>query len=245
MAKRFIVNLDDIKNVYDDEHFEIFGDEVKHIQVLRFNVGDEIKINEYVCVIEEMKRSSVVVRKIKALEKKGEPKLELTLYVALLKNEKLDYVVQKAVELGVKRVAPFVSQNVIVKLDTKAKEKRVLKLQKIANEACKQCGRTDLVEVENIISFKDMLEKLNDFSLNIFAYEKETKKLKESLEEARSANVEKISCIIGPEGGFSQKEADEISSIESSVAVSLGERILRADTAAVNLISIIMYEFDS
>ena len=109
MAKRFIVNDEDIE-VLDDDKFEITGKEVKHIQVLRYNIGDEIKINGYICLIEQMTKNSIVLQKVGNVEKQGEPNLNLNLYIALLKNEKLDYAVQKSVELGVKNIIPFVSK---------------------------------------------------------------------------------------------------------------------------------------
>lgn len=246
MAKRFIVDKDNIKEISNDK-IEIFGREVKHIQVLRYNINDEIKVNEYVCLIEKMTKISIVLRKIEKLEKQGEPVKNVTLYIALLKNEKLDYAIQKSVELGVKKIVPFISKNVIVKLDDASKLKRIQKLQTIANEACKQCGRTDNVEVKNILSFEDMLKELKNNEVNIFAYEQERKMIKTVFEEIKNnyeRKIKNISCIIGPEGGFSESESRIISNIDDVYTVSLGERILRADTAAINMISLIMYEFE-
>ena len=242
MAKRFIVDEKNIKKI-DKLRFEITGKEVKHIQVLRFNIGDEIKVNEYVCNIEKMTRNTITLKKIGYVKKNGEPYINFTLYIALLKNEKLDYVVQKSTELGVKNIVLFTSQNVIVKLDDKSKEKRIQKLQIIANEACKQCNRTDTVNVKKIISFNDLLNDVKNNELNIFAYENETKNLKEIIN--LNKNNKNISCIIGPEGGFTESEVNALKKIENVSIVGLGQRILRADTAAINLISILMYEFDN
>lgn len=246
MAKRFIVNDEDIE-VLDDDKFEITGKEVKHIQVLRYNIGDEIKINEYICLIEQMTKNSIVLQKVGNVEKQGEPNLNLNLYIALLKNEKLDYAVQKSVELGVKNIIPFISKNVIVKLDDKARKKRVQKLQTIANEACKQCGRTDTVKVCDIISFDELLKDIKDIPVNIFAYEKEKKSVKSVFSEIKAKyekDLDTISCIVGPEGGFAEDESISLSSNENVYTISLGTRILRADTAVINIISLIMYEFE-
>lgn len=246
MAKRFIVNDEDIE-VLDDNKFEITGKEVKHIQVLRYNIGDEIKINEYICLIEQMTKNSIVLQKVGNVEKQGEPNLNLNLYIALLKNEKLDYAVQKSVELGVKNIIPFVSKNVIVKLDDKARKKRVQKLQTITNEACKQCGRTDTVKVCDIISFDELLKDIKDIPVNIFAYEKEKKSVKSVFSEIKAKyekDLDTISCIVGPEGGFAEDESISLSSNENVYTISLGTRILRADTAVINIISLIMYEFE-
>lgn len=244
MAKRFIVESKYIRYINDD-CFEIFGREVKHIQVLRYNINDEININNYICSIQKITRDTIVLKKLRDAEKIGEPNIELTLFIAMLKNEKLDYVIQKCTELGVKNIVPFISKNVIVKLDDKeARKKRVTKLQIIANEACKQCGRTDIVKVNDIISFNELNEKLEEFDFSIFAYEKENKKLKEVINSKLNDKRKKIACIIGPEGGFDTSEKNQLLQLKNVSSVSLGQRILRADTAAISLVNILMYEFD-
>ncbi|MDD3304255.1 MAG: RsmE family RNA methyltransferase [Clostridia bacterium] len=243
MARRFIVKSQDIvKN--EEQMMEILGEEVKHIQVLRFNVGDDIVINEYNCKILEMRRDRILLEKLSLVPKNGEPNLELTLYIAVLKSDKLDFVVQKAVELGVKKIIPFFSHNVIVKLDEAGKNKRREKLDKIAKEACKQCGRTDEVEVLNFATFKEVLSSMKEFDVNLFAYEKEKESIDYVMKTIKEQPCHTISCIIGPEGGFTSDEAEDLSNEDHVKIVSLGERILRAETAALNIISIIMYELD-
>ena len=152
MARRFIVENLDIKYFSKEEKLiEIKGKEVKHIQVLRYNIGDMIIVNEYVCKILKMHSNYIELEIVSDAKKQGEPNINLTLFVAVLKGDKMDLVIQKAVELGVKRIIPFISTNTIVKLDDKAKVKKRQKYQIIANEACKQCGRTDLVEINEIL----------------------------------------------------------------------------------------------
>ncbi len=249
MARRFIVDQKDIRYFSKEENImEIRGKEVRHIQVLRYDVNNMIIVNEYVCKIKQMHSSSIVLEIISEAKKQGEPNINLTLYIALLKGEKMDLVIQKAVELGAKTIIPFISVNTIVKLDEKGKIKRKDKLQIIANEACKQCGRTDLVEIKDIISLeKDILFNLKDHSLNIFAYENE--KIKESLhdtlEYAKKKEYKNISIIVGPEGGFDFEEAKLIKQLDKVKCVSLGSRVLRAETAVIDLISIVMYELDN
>lgn len=245
MARRFIVKSNDL-NVIDNNHFVITGSEVKHIQVLRHNIDDELVINKYVCKITKMTKDSVEVDVLKEAEQKGIPNINVTLYMAMLKNDKMDYVVQKAVELGVKKIVPFFSSNVIVKLDEKGKSKRREKLQVIADEACKQCGRTDEVEVADFLSFKQMLNDLKENNMNIFAYENnnEENSFRNSLNVCKEKGYKNIGYIVGAEGGFEPKEAEEIASLDSVKTISLGERILRAETAALNIVSVIMYELD-
>lgn len=245
MARRFIVKNNDLK-VINDNSLIISGQEVKHIQVLRHNIGDEIIINNLVCKITKMTKADIEVDILKEHEKCGEPNICVTLYMAMLKNDKMDFVVQKAVELGVKKIIPFFSNNTIVKLDEKSRQKRREKLQIIADEACKQCGRTDIVKVLDFDTLENILKTLE--SITIFAYEKETIGIKEKIKciKEKNVNVEKsISLIIGAEGGFDSKEAENIIKNKNVYSVSLGDRILRAETAALNLISIIMYEFEN
>ena len=243
MARRFIVKEENIENNKDNQII-ISGEEVKHIQVLRKNVGDEIIINSGIYKIIQMKRESILLEYIEDAPEVGIPSSNITLYIALLKTDKLDFVVQKAVEIGVKKIVPFSSANVVVKLDDKAKSKRVEKLQKVADEACKQCGRTDTVVVEEIITFKEMKKKLENEKAVLFAYEASKDSLRKELNLIKENNVEDISIIIGAEGGFTQTEAEELKQNPAVKCVSLGTRILRAETAALNLLSILIYEME-
>ena len=240
---RFIVMEENIKNV-DENGIIIFGDEVKHIQVLRKDVGDTITVNENMYQIEEMKRDSIKLKFVDKAPKIGVPITDITLYIALLKTDKLDLVVQKAVEIGVKKIVLFTSSNVVVKLDEKNKIKRVEKLQKIAQEACKQCGRTDSVEVEGVLSFKELETEIQNRKVTLFAYEASQEALRKELNSIKQNNITEIGVIIGAEGGFTPKEADELKSVENVKCVSLGTRILRAETAAINLVSIVIYEME-
>lgn len=243
MARRFIVKEENIKSINENDII-IFGDEVKHIQVLRKDVGDIITVNEGVYQIEEMKRDSIKLKFIDEAPEIGVPITDITLYIALLKTDKLDLVVQKAVEIGVKKIVLFTSSNVVVKLDEKNKIKRVEKLQKIAQEACKQCGRTDSVEVEGVLNFKELQNEIQNRKVTLFAYEASQEALRKELNSIKQNNITEIGVIIGAEGGFTPKEADELKSIEKVKCVSLGTRILRAETAAINLVSIVVYEME-
>ena len=247
MARRFIVEDSDIKYFSKEENLiEIKGKEVKHIQVLRYNIGDMIIINEYVCKILKMHSNYIELEIVSNAKKQGEPNINLTLFVAALKGDKMDLVIQKAVELGVKKIIPFISTNTVVKLDEKAKIKKRQKYQIIANEACKQCGRTDLVEIRDILTFNDITELFKENDINIFAYENEQNKLSlhETMEYTKKKGYKNISVIIGPEGGFTELEAKNIKNCEEVKCISLGSRILRAETAVINLISVIIYELD-
>ncbi|MCX8074787.1 MAG: 16S rRNA (uracil(1498)-N(3))-methyltransferase [Clostridia bacterium] len=246
MARRFIVKKQDIREI-NENLFEIYGDEVNHINVLRYEVGDNITVNEFVCCIENINKKSIGLKIIKHSDKKGEPSVDITLYQAMLKSDKMDFLIQKVIEIGIKSITPFFSKNVVVKLDEKDRVKRKDKFQKISYEACKQCGRTDEVIVNSFGYFNDILKELKIYDCVFFAYELEDVSLKEKVEEIKnkSKNAGKIAIIVGAEGGFDPTEAKKISEINNVISVGLGERILRAETAAIYLTSIVMYEFDN
>lgn len=243
MARRFIVNISDITKT-DEDMIEIGGKEVKHIQVLRHNVGDIIIVNEYDCKIVKMMSHSIILKILRNTEPVGIPNVDVTLYLGVLKNDKMDFVLQKAVELGVKNIVPFFSKNVVVKLDEKGRIKRMEKLQTIVNEACKQCGRTDSVNVLDFCEFNSIITEQEKYDLSIIAYENENTSLKDTINKVKNNKIKSVSIIIGAEGGFNKDEVDKLLKNNKTLCVSLGSRILRAETAALNLLSIIMYELD-
>lgn len=239
-------NIDKNEDMDVNELYKLTGSELKHIQVLRHNVGDSIVINNMECNILYMSKDFAIVNKLNDIQQKGKPSVNITLYPAFLKSDKMDYLVQKSVELGVTNIVPFFSKNTIVKLEDKDRLKRKEKLQKICIEATKQCGRSDEVNVNDFINFKDMLKVIGKHDFCIFAYENETLSIKSVINTLKEKNIEykDIAVIVGPEGGFDNKEAEELRNIKNVYTVSLGERILRAETASMNLITILIYEFD-
>jgi len=235
MARRFIVE----GNVMG--RFVIDGKEARHISVLRHKVGDIIQVNDKKCEVVEMSKDEIVCEVVGDAEVRGVPKTKVTLFQALLKSDKMEFVIQKAVELGVSSIVPFISKNVVVKLEGKDKVKKVERWNKISVEASKQCGRSDVVEVSEILRFEEMLERFSEVDLVLFAYENETEGLKETL--SQYADNKRIAIVIGAEGGFDASEAGcVISAGENVKSVSLGSRILRAETASLFLLSILMYE---
>jgi len=242
LARRFIVDNQNIKS--NGNEIIIFGDEVRHIQVLRYNIGDEIHVNSNIYKITHMSRNNITMEYLRQAEIIGIPSTKVTLYIAFLKSDKMEYVVQKAVEIGVSKIVPFFSCNVIVKLDEKDKIKRREKLQKVADEACKQCGRTDTVEITQFINFEQLQENFSNEESVIFAYEASKNSLRNVLNNCKRNKLKKIGIVIGPEGGFNSKEAEELKNIKNVSCVSLGTRILRAETAVVNLLSITLYELE-
>jgi 16S rRNA (uracil1498-N3)-methyltransferase len=164
----------------------------------------------------------------------------VTLAQSLLKGEKMDYLIQKATELGVKEIIPFFSSRSVPLLEKSRGLKRHLRWEKIAIEASKQCGRGMVPKIESLQDYSDMLHAASTDDLRLILWERDGIKLKEALERSREKT--KIFFVIGPEGGFSQDEVDKAKGA-GFAAVTLGKRILRAETASLCLLSILQYEW--
>jgi len=224
---------------------KIEGDEVKHIRkVLRLKAGDEIIVfdglgKEFEGAIVEEGLSSILIKIQNIFSSKRDSPLEVTLAQSLLKGEKMDYLIQKATELGVKEIIPFFSSRSVPLLEKSKKLKRHHRWEKIAIEASKQCGRGVVPKIESLQDYSDMLQTASPDTLRLILWEKEGIKLKEILE--RLKEKKKIFFIIGPEGGFSQLEVDEAKKT-GFIPVTLGRRILRAETASLCFLSILQYE---
>ncbi|MBR5227996.1 MAG: 16S rRNA (uracil(1498)-N(3))-methyltransferase [Clostridia bacterium] len=234
MAKRFVVKNEDLS--IKENIIEVTGTEAHHINVLRHKKGDKINVNDYLIEIAEINKDKIVGNILEKVCDKGIPNTNITLIQSYLKADKMEYVVQKAVELGVKHVIPAITKNTVVKFDEKAASKKVERLNKIAVEAIGQCGRTDDVDVVNIQNFKDIDWDLYD--LILICHEKATLQIDDILEEIHSAL--NIAVVIGPEGGLENSEIENIPS-QNVKKVVFGERILRAETASLYMLSILDY----
>lgn len=227
------------------ENFTITGDDAKHL-LYSMRVRPE---QEFTIVDKDGKvvQAKVVACSADTVQMKflhyidnadTEPLIDVVLAQCLPKGDKMEYIVQKAVELGVKSIVPVVSQHCVVKYDAKKKLQRQQKWQKIADEAAKQCGRTIKPEVEAIIDFKQLAENYSDYTC-LICYEAEDQlSIKEALQ---SINSDKYLILIGPEGGLSKDEV-EFCKQNNFKSISLGKRILRTETASLAVLSILMYE---
>lgn len=238
MSKRFIVDENNIS--ISELDVTIRGEEVHHINVLRYKVGDSVYINNYKIEIIRLGKDVLEGKIVGSLPQRGIPSVNITLIQSYLKSDKMDYVVQKAVELGVKNILPAITKNTIVKMDEKDKIKKIDRLCKIAKEAIEQCGRTDSVTVESI-------QELNKIDFSAFdniliCHETSNINLKETLNNITGAK--NIAIIVGPEGGLDDIEVKRLLSNKNAIDVSLGERILRAETASLAILSILSYEFN-
>lgn len=239
------------KNQISDEYILLCGENAHHIsRSLRMTVGEQIAVSdmesfEYDCVLESFTDSTVRAKIINKYVSKSEPEIKVHLFQALPKGEKLDFIIQKSVELGVYDITPFESERCVVKVKNDAESRKTERRNKIALEAAKQCGRGIIPKVNPSISFGDMLNFASQSDVVLFCYEGEgTLPMANALKSIRAEkNIKDISIIIGSEGGFSVDEA--IQSDEFGfVRIGLGKRILRAETAAIMALSCLIYEFE-
>ena len=238
----------------DNDIIKIQGQDVNHIKnVLRQKVGDEIiicntdKENTYLCDITKIEKETIQCKIIRELED-FKSNIKVTIMQGLPKKDKMDLVIQKSVELGCYDIQPVDMERCIVKYEEKDKRKKLERWQKISEVAAKQCDRNFIPKVNNIMTLKNICNLLPEYDIVILAYEKEEKtKLKEALKKIKEKygeNEIKIAVIIGPEGGISPKEVEMIKENDNVITVTLGKRILRTETVALNVLSIIMYELD-
>ncbi|MBE5822184.1 MAG: 16S rRNA (uracil(1498)-N(3))-methyltransferase [Clostridiales bacterium] len=244
MLKFFVKN-----EQVNEEIIEIIGQDAKHMQkVLRLEVGEILNItdesrNTYKCSIVEFKDEKVICNILENVEEDNENKINISLFQCLAKFDKMDYIIQKATELGIYDVYPVSSKRVVVKLDEKGKVKKVERWQAISKEAAKQCKRTYIPEIKNVIFLKDICNLVPKYDIILVAYENDKSSLKKVLQEMKQ-NIQNIGIVIGPEGGFDESEIKLLNQYENVYLVSLGNRILRTETASISLISNILYEFD-
>lgn len=220
-------------------------EESNHLMnALRYRLGDEIIVSdeiaqEYHTIIKEFSGGQVLLE-IKRTSLISENNLKITLIQGLCKGEKMDFIVQKATELGVCEIIPLETMRTIVKLDNKKAEKRVERWQKIALEAAKQCGTSVVPQIRNIIKLTEYAKEMTGRENYLLFWEEEKdRKLKETLDSIKG---NKLKLIIGPEGGFDEKEVVVLRE-NGALPVSLGERILRTETAGIGAISCVMYHY--
>lgn len=223
----------------------IGGEDAHHMmRVLRFKAGQRLTVVDSQCKIAEAQitgfgEQSVELKLLHCLEVDTEAPVEVMLAQCLPKSDKMDFIVQKAVELGVSSIYPVLSENCIVKYDSAKKVLRQQKWQKIAGEAAKQCGRTRIPSIEPISGLKEVLDALDPLVEAFLCYEGQADcSIKGLLENSKA---KRFFVLIGPEGGFSP---DEVAMCKNCgvKTVTMGARILRTETAALAAVSLVMYQ---
>ena len=230
------------------EAIAITGDDAHHLaHVMRAQIGDVITVVDAAGQAAEMAvtaltRDAVHLRMQRVLPAETEGR-EVVLVQALLKGEKMDFVVQKAAELGAVCVCPIVTEHVVVRYDAKKAAAKAARWQKIADEAAKQCGRRMLMRVAPIVSLMELLRDPAYIgaadTATVFCYEQEERQSIRTVLGGTEARC--VTLIVGAEGGFSPAEAAAVTAAGGQ-PVSLGHRILRAETASLTALAVTQYE---
>ena len=232
------------------EYIEFDADLAHHMgKVLRLAPGEQVTVCTgdgmvYVAELESFRKDSVTAKILETLENQKETEVEIVLYQGMPKGDKLELIIQKCTELGVSAVIPVETGRSIVHLDSKKAEKKIERWQKIAHEASQQSKRVQVPEIGPYLSWKQCLNQLKaDEGLMIIFWEDEQTQSLKALLKSQEKKPAKINLIVGPEGGLSEEEVNQLREI-GAVSASLGKRILRTETAGMAGVSIILYEYD-
>ncbi len=219
----------------------VCGPEAAHlVKVMRIKEGDSVILTDksgwdYTAVAREIDKDEIIFDVVSKEKNPAEPTKKMTVYMALPKSDKLEFITQKMCELGAVKLVPFVSEYCVAQ-KSKKDDNKVSRLQKISDEACKQSGRSAPMVVEKTATFKEILAQLPDYDKVLLFYEQGSEKLS----EIDFSSCENVAIIIGSEGGFSQREADLMME-KGATNIVLGARILRCETAAVTAASLVMF----
>jgi len=229
---------------FSDSTVVIDGENARHIsRSLRMRAGDVVTLcdgecNEYLCRLDSFTDTQVLASVVEKRFCESEPPYRVTLMQCLPKSDKMEYVIQKSVELGVHRIIPVSSSRCIVKLDKDSAVRKIQRWQKIADDAAGQCGRGILPKIEMPMDLLSALNAAQEADLRMFLYEGEGEKTISDVLSSCEESVLDIYVLIGSEGGFSEEEA-ALARENGFVITTLGKRILRTETAPLCVLSII------
>ncbi len=242
---RFFIQSETVSS----SELSIVGEDVNHIKnVLRMKAGEIIDCvdeqqDAYRCRIRELHEDEIICDILQRHVPDTELKSRITLYMGLPKSDKPELIIQKAVELGASCIVPVVTKRTVVKLDEKKAKKKVERWQAIAEAAAKQSKRAVIPTVGDVIFYKEALQKASSDDVVLIPYEKEsdisrTREIIRGIHRGQS-----VSVLIGPEGGFEESEVEAAIAVGAK-SITLGHRILRAETACMTILGILMYELD-
>ena len=230
MQRYFAIVTNNIVTLKDDDVFHLS-------KVMRAKINDQIEVVDqngkaYLAIVESVNPLHISI--VEPILKNNELPIEVILYFALAKSDKNEFVIQKATELGASKVVLFQGQRSVVKFSKDDFNKKLPRYMSIAKEASEQCHREKIPEILFISDLKEIVPS----DLNLFAYELDAGNTSSFTSALKENNYKSLSVIIGPEGGFSEKEADKLKELGFK-NISLGKRILRCETAAVYALSVI------
>lgn len=232
-----------------EEYAVITGQDVNHIRnVLRMKPGGQVGIRDgisrnYICELEEIGAEEIRAKILSVDEDSSELPARLYLFQGLPKSDKMELIIQKAVELGVYRIIPVATRRAVVKLDGKKEDAKVKRWNTIAESAAKQSGRMLVPEVTGVMTLKEAYAYAAAFDINLIPYE-----LAEGMADTKQVIGQvkpgmQVGIFIGPEGGFDVEEVE--AAMEKNIhPITLGRRILRTETAGLTALSILMFQLE-
>ena len=233
----------------DGEQIRLAGSDVNHMKnVLRMKPGEEVWVSDgegmdYFCSVEGYEEKEAVLRVVKKEVSQTELASRLILFQGLPKGDKMEWIVQKAVELGVYQIIPTACRRCVVKLDPKKEEKKRLRWQSIAESAAKQSRRNIIPHIHEVVKFGQAVDYAKNLDITLIPYElaedmEKTKQIFETIQPGQS-----IGIFIGPEGGFDESEI--VLAQENGISpITLGKRILRTETAGMAVLSVLMFQLE-
>ena len=229
-------------NEIDENNITLAGSDAVHVgRSLRMKPGEPLTVCcggiDYNCEISEITSDTVYLSLKEKVVCAAEPNIEVTLFQAVPKMDKLEYIIQKSVELGVSRIVPMLTRRCVSRPDERDFAKKLARLNKIAAEAAKQSGRGIIPQVTPIVSYKNALEMMKELDQNVLLYEEEGGV---SFGEVNLTGAKTVGLVIGSEGGFDREEAEACTAV-GAAQVWLGKRILRCETAPITALSILMF----
>lgn len=243
---RFFVEESQIEGT----NIHIIGQDAHHIKnVLRMRPKEEILISdgdktEYTCYIEELSEDEVLAKVMFAKESGLELPSKIYLFQCIPKNDKMELIIQKAVELGACEIIPVAASRCVVKLDAKKEASKLKRWNGISESAAKQSKRMYIPEVTSVMKFQEALEYAKKIDVKLIPYE-----LAKGMEATRECISgiqpgQSVAIFIGPEGGFEESEV-QMAMDAGFLPITLGKRILRTETAGFTVLSILMYHLEA
>ena len=245
MVTNFYVNPENVGK----DSLKIVGEEAKHIlSVLRYGCGDMIDVvdgcgTKYKVQIEEISRDFLEGKILSLTHNENEPNCHLTLAQAMCRKERMDFLIEKATEIGVSSIIPIVTERNLIKVSrVSSQQKKIDRWRRLAIASMKQSLRTVLPKIEDIIEFEQLLSKVREFDLCLIAsLDEDSKSIKKC--EQLNRGVKKVLLIVGPEADFTEEELSKAKA-QGAIPISLGSRRLRTETAGVLFSSLVLHRLD-
>ncbi|MFR3728863.1 16S rRNA (uracil(1498)-N(3))-methyltransferase [Lacrimispora sp.] len=238
----FFIHQDQI----GEDSIRITGPDVNHMKnVLRMGAGEEVLISngvdkDYLCEIVSVTSTEVIARILSVDEAGKELPAKIYLFQGLPKSDKMEFIIQKAVELGVYQIVPVETRRTVVKLDKKKEESKLRRWSAVSESAAKQSGRLIVPEVAGVMTFEKALALSKEFDMTVIPFEhakgmEETRQILSAIKPGMNAGI-----FIGPEGGFEDSEI-ELAKSFGARPITLGKRILRTETAGLSVLSVLSF----